>query len=62
MSAIMFEDIKESIHIKKEICESCMEDLKGVLSDDQLKKFEETFYDAVAGVVLGKKKMEINGR
>lgn len=62
MRTITLKDIRESNRIKKEICESCMEDLKGVLSDDQLKKFEETFYDAVAGAVLGKKKMEINGR
>lgn len=62
MDIITLEDIRESNCIKKETCKSCMEQLKDVLSDDQLKKFEETFYDAVAGVVLGKKKMEINGR
>ena len=33
------ECIKESNRIKKETCKSCMEQLKDVLSDEQLKKF-----------------------
>lgn len=55
MKIIPMEDIRESNRIKKEICESCMEDLKGVFSDDQLEGFEDSFYDATAGVVLGKR-------
>lgn len=55
MGFIKLEDIRESDRIKKEICESSMEDLRGVLSDDQLKKFEDAFYKATAGVVLGEK-------
>lgn len=47
-------DIKESNCLKKKICENCMEELKDVFSDDQLKKFEESFYKATAGVVLEK--------
>lgn len=54
MSNFMLKDIRESNCIKKEICESCMEDLKGFFSDDQLKKFKKAFYEATAGVVLGK--------
>lgn len=50
------EDIRESNRIKKEICESCMKDLKGIFSDDQLKRFEDSFYKAFAGVVLGRRK------
>lgn len=49
------EEIKESNRIKKETCESCMWDLKGVLSDDQMKMFEDAFYRATAGVVLEKR-------
>lgn len=55
MSTFMLKDIRESNHIKKEICESCMEDLKDVLSDDQLKKFEEVFYEATANAILGRR-------
>ena len=55
MDIITLEDIRESNRIKKETCESCMEDLKGVLSDDQMKMFEWVFYRAFAGVVLGKR-------
>jgi hypothetical protein len=40
MSAFCLKDIKESNHIKKEICENCKKDLQGILSDDQLKKCE----------------------
>lgn len=56
MDIIPLKDIRESNCIKKEICESCIEDLKSVFTGDQLKKFEEVFYDAAAGVVLGKRK------
>ena len=58
MRITKLEDIRESNHIKKEICESCMEDLKGVFSDDQLKRFEDNFYKAFAGVVLGERRKE----
>ncbi len=43
MNAFHVKDIKESNRIKKEICENCKEALKGVFSDDQLKKFEDCF-------------------
>ena len=55
MGTITLKDIKESNRIKKETCESCIEDLKGVLSDDQLKKFEEVFYEATANAILGRR-------
>lgn len=58
MGTITLKDIRESNRIKNEICESCMEDLKDVLSEDQLKKFEEVFYEATAGVVLGERRKE----
>lgn len=56
MGTITLKDIRESNRIKNEICESCMEDLKDVLSDDQLKKLEEVFYGATANAILGRRK------
>lgn len=55
MRVIELEDIKESNRLKKETCESCIEELRGVLSKEQLKKFEEAFYKSAASVVLEKK-------
>lgn len=55
MGVLCVEDINESNRLKKETCESCMEELRGVLSDDQLKKFEEVFYKSAANVILEKK-------
>lgn len=52
MGVLCEEDIKESNCLKKRICENCMEELKGIFSDDQLKRFEESFYKATAGAVL----------
>lgn len=49
------EYIKESNRIKKEMCKSCMEQLKGVLSNEQLEKFEDVFYSAVNGYILKRK-------
>jgi len=52
MSTLYVEDIQESSCLKKEICESCMEELKGIFTDDQLKRFEESFYKATNNVAL----------
>lgn len=54
------EYIRESNHIKKEACKSCMEQLKNVLSDKQLEQFEDVFYSAVNGYIL-KRKDSANG-
>lgn len=32
--------------MKKEACKNCMEKLKGTLTDDQLKQFEDAFQSA----------------
>lgn len=37
---------KESARLKKEACKNCMEKLKGTLTDDQLKQFEDAFQSA----------------
>lgn len=55
MNTITLEDIKESNRIKKETCKSCTEQLKDVLSDKQLEKFEDAFYSAVNGYILKRK-------
>ena len=55
-----YEYIKESNRIKKESCKSCMEQLKDVLSNEQLEKFEDAFYSAVNGYIL-KRKDSANG-
>lgn len=55
MDIITLEDIRESNHIKKETCKSYMEQLKGVLSNEQLEKFEDAFYSAVNGYILKRK-------
>ncbi len=49
MEIITPKDIKESNRIKKETCKSCKEQLKGILSDEQLKQFEDAFFSAVKG-------------
>jgi len=52
MGIVAKEDIRKSNRLKKEICESCMEELKGIFTDDQLKRFEESFYKATNNMVL----------
>lgn len=49
------EYIKESNRIKKEMCKSCMEQLKDLLSSEQMQKFEDAFYSAVDGYILKRK-------
>ncbi len=49
------EYIKESNRIKKEACKNCIEQLKDVLSDEQLKQFKNAFYSAVNGYILKRK-------
>ena len=43
METISLEDIRESGHIKVETCKSCMEDLKGIFTKEQLQWFEDIF-------------------
>lgn len=47
--------IRESNRIKHETVESCKEQLKGVLSDEQLKVFENAFYKASENYIFKKK-------
>lgn len=55
MEIITPKDIKESNRIKKETCKSCKERLKGILSDEQLKLFEDAFFSAVNGYTFKRK-------
>lgn len=52
---ITLEDIRESNRIKRETCKNCIEQLKDVLSDNQLEQFEDAFYSAVNGYILKRK-------
>lgn len=55
MNTINIEKIQKSNQLKKETCKSCMEQLKGVLSNEELEKFEDAFYSAVNGYILKRK-------
>lgn len=49
------EDIIASNRIKKEACESCKKDLQGILTSEQLEKFEDAFYSAAKGYIFTRK-------
>lgn len=55
MENISIETIKESNRIKREGIESCKQQLKGVLSDEQLEMFEDAFYKATKNYIFKKK-------
>ena len=55
METISLEDIRESGHIKVETCKSCMEDLKGIFTKEQLQWFEAVFYSNKAGRIFKRK-------
>lgn len=55
MNTISIEEIQKSNQLKKETCKSCMEQLNGILSNEQLEKFEDAFYSAVNGYILKRK-------
>ena len=55
MNTISIEEIQKSNQLKKESCKSCIEQLKDVLSDNQLEQFEDAFYSAVNGYILKRK-------
>ena len=43
-SIIKIEKAIRSNQLKKKVCDSCVERLKGVLTNEQIKKFKEAFY------------------
>lgn len=49
------DSINESSRMKKEACKNCMEKLKGTLTDDQLKQFEDAFHEAAEGYTFERK-------
>ena len=49
---------KESSRLKKEACKNCMEKLKGTLTDDQLKQFEDAFHEAAEEYTFKRKDKE----
>ena len=58
MKKITFEVIEESERLKKEMCESCMEDLKGIFTKEQLQRFEDVFYSNTAGRIFKRKEVQ----
>jgi len=54
-SADIPEYIKESNRIKKETCKICMEQLKDVLTKEQLGQFEDVFYEVVSRYIFKRK-------
>lgn len=46
---------KESDCLKEEACKNCMEKLKGTLTDDQLKQFEDAFQSVAAEYTFKRK-------
>lgn len=44
-----------SNNIKREACENCKNQLKGILSDDEMKLFEDSFYKATERYVFKRK-------
>ena len=55
MMLLTLKDIRESERLKKEVCESCMERLRDIFTDEQLEKFEFVFYSAVKEYILKRK-------
>ena len=49
------QNIITSNRIKKEACESCKKNLKGILTSEQLEKFEDAFYSAAKGYIFRRK-------
>lgn len=45
----------ESESIKNEVCENCKNQLKGILSNDEMILFEDSFYKATKGYVFKRK-------
>lgn len=54
MGATM-EQIIESNRIKEEACNRCIEDLEGILTEEQLEHFKNAFMDAANGYIFSKK-------
>lgn len=59
METISLEDIRESGHIKVETCKSCMEDLKGIFTKEQLQWFEDIFIPIWQDAYLKGRKVKV---
>ena len=53
--SVTMEDIIASNRAKIEACNNCKESLKGILTSEQLKKFEDVFYTAAQGYIFRRK-------
>ena len=48
--------VDESNRLKKEACDNCADQLRNILSVEQLREFAEAFYSVAAGYVFKRKK------
>lgn len=46
------EKIRESNRLKREACENCKKELRDILSQEQMRKFEEFFYSNARGYIF----------
>lgn len=46
---------EESNNMQHEVCKNCKNQLKGILSDNEMKLFEDSFYKATEGYVFKRK-------
>lgn len=52
MEIEFIEKTKESNRLKEETCENCKRELRDILSDEQIQKFEEIFYSNARGYLF----------
>lgn len=50
--SVTMEDIIASNRAKTETCNNCKESLKGILTSEQLEKFEDVFYTATQDYII----------
>lgn len=48
--------VAKSNHLKKKTCDRCVERLKGILSAEQIREFQEAFYEASDGYLFSERK------
>lgn len=53
MEIEIVEKIQESNRLKEETCENCKRELRDILSNEQIQKFEEIFYLNARGYLFG---------
>ncbi len=49
-------NVVKSNHLKKKVCNRCVERLKGILSAEQIREFQNAFYEASDGYLFSERK------